>query len=169
MIFPNPSIFTVIFSPILSLSPVHTFGLFSVHFLVRLYFTINRTEKNATEGTGGNFSYYELGESIFDGEALNASIGLDDIRKYVYFTETQQKLEPLHTEEPCYMGTHMDVAYYFNYEKGNTTTLNRDFLHTIQTKADEYVIYADLCTLSQRELEKWHISFKKIPRDIKKM
>ena len=33
----------------------------------------------------------------------------------------------------------------------------------------EYVIYADLCTLSQRELEKWHISFKKIPRDIKKM
>ena len=127
------------------------------------------TEKNATEGTGGNFSYYELGESIFDGEALNASIGLDDIRKYVYFTETQQKLEPLHTEEPCYMGTHMDVAYYFNYEKGNTTTLNRDFLHTIKTKADEYVIYADLCTLSQRELEKWHISFKKIPRDIKKM
>ncbi len=39
-------------------------------------------------------------------------------------------------------------------KKGNTTTLNRDFLHTIQTKADEYVIYADLCTLSQRELEK---------------
>lgn len=127
------------------------------------------TEKNATEGTGGNFSYYELGDSIFDGEALNASIGLDDIRKYVYFTETQQKLEPLHTEEPCYMGTHMDVAYYFNYEKGSTTTLNRDFLHTIKTKADEYVIYADLCTLSQRELEKWHISFKKIPRDIKRM
>ena len=127
------------------------------------------TEKKATEGTGGNFSYYELGESIFDGEALNASIGLDDIRKYVYFTETQQKLEPLHTEEPCYMGTHMDVAYYFNYEKGSTTTLNRDFLHTIKTKADEYVIYADLCTLSQRELEKWHISFKKIPRDIKRM
>ena len=127
------------------------------------------TEKNATEGTGGNFSYYELGDSIFDGEALNASIGLDDIRKYVYFTETQQKLEPLHTEEPCYMGTHMDVAYYFNYEKGSTTTLNRDFLHTIKTKADEYVIYADLCTLSQRELEKWHISFKKIPRDNKRM
>lgn len=127
------------------------------------------TEKKATEGTGGNFSYYELGDSIFDGEALNASIGLDDIRKYVYFTETQQKLEPLHTEEPCYMGTHMDVAYYFNYEKGSTTTLNRDFLHTIKTKADEYVIYADLCTLSQRELEKWHISFKKIPRDIKRM
>lgn len=93
------------------------------------------TEKNATEGTGGNFSYYELGDSIFDGEALNASIGLDDIRKYVYFTETQQKLEPLHTEEPCYMGTHMDVAYYFNYEKGSTTTLDRDFLHTIKTKA----------------------------------
>ncbi|MFR3006227.1 MAG: hypothetical protein ACLTML_13140 [Blautia faecis] len=116
--------------------------------------------ENATEGTVEILATMNLVTPSFDGEALNASIGLDDIRKYVYFTETQQKLEPLHTEEPCYMGTHMDVAYYFNYEKGSTTTLNRDFLHTIKTKADEYVIYADLCTLSQRELEKWHISFK---------
>ncbi|MFR7390486.1 MAG: hypothetical protein ACLUTU_17110 [Blautia faecis] len=105
----------------------------------------------------------------FDGEALNASIGLDDIRKYVYFTETQQKLLSHSTlKSLAIWARHMDVAYYFNYEKGNTTTLNRDFLHTIQTKADEYVIYADLCTLSQRELENGHISFK-IPTRHQKM
>ncbi len=120
-------------------------------------------------GTGGSFSYYELGEAIFDGDLLNESIGANEIRKYVYFTETKQPLTPAHEDEPYYMGTHMDIAYYFNYEKDSVTTLNRDFLHTVKTKADGYVIYADLCTLSQRELEKWHITFKKIPRDISRL
>ena len=127
------------------------------------------TGRNAVEGTGGSFSYYELGEPVFDGDLLNESVGTDEIRKYVYFTETKQHFEPFRVEEPYYMGTHMDVAYYFNYEKETVTTLNRDFLHTVKTKADGYVIYADLCTLSQRELEKWHITFKKIPRDISRL
>ena len=127
------------------------------------------TGRNAVEGTGGSFSYYELGEPVFDGDLLNESVGTDEIRKYVYFTETKQHLEPFRIEEPYYMGTHMDAAYYFNYEKETVTTLNRDFLHTVKTRADGYVIYADLCTLSQRELEKWHITFKKIPRDISRL
>lgn len=127
------------------------------------------TGRNAVEGTGGSFSYYELGEPVFDGDLLNESVGTDEIRKYVYFTETKQHLEPFRVEEPYYMGTHMDAAYYFNYEKETVTTLNRDFLHTVKTRADGYVIYADLCTLSRRELEKWHITFKKIPRDISRL
>lgn len=61
------------------------------------------------------------------------------------------------------MGVHVGSAYYFYYEKQAVTTLNREFLHTVKTKADAYVIYADLCTLSEAELEKYHITFKKIP------
>ena len=127
--------------------------------------------KKAIPGTGGSFSYYELGEPIFDpdGEMLNESIGTEEIRKYVYFTETREPLEPYRSEEPCYMGTHMGTAYYFNYDKDSATTLNREFLHTVKTRAEGYVIYADRCTLSQQELEKWHITFKKIPRDISKL
>ncbi len=128
-------------------------------------------DKKAVPGTGGSFSYYELGEPIFasDGEMLNESIGIEEIRKYVYFTETREPLEPYRSEEPCYMGTHMGTAYYFNYARDKATTLNREFLHTVKTKAEGYVIYADKCTLSQQELEKWHITFKKIPRDISKL
>ena len=128
-------------------------------------------DKKAVPGTGGSFSYYELGEPIFapDGEMLNESIGTEEIRKYVYFTETREPLEPYRSEEPCYMGTHMGTAYYFNYDKDSATTLNREFLHTVKTRAEGYVIYADRCTLSQQELEKWHITFKKIPRDISKL
>ena len=125
--------------------------------------------KKAVEGTGGDFSYYELGEPIFNGEMLNEAIGEEEIRKYVYFTETKLRLEPRKADEPYYLGKYVDNAYYFYYEKEQITTLNNEFLNTIQTKAGAYVIYADLCTLSDSELEKYNITFKKIPRDITKL
>ena len=121
------------------------------------------------EGLGGSFSYYELGEPIFNGDMLNEKIGEDEIRKYVYFTETKQTLAPHKADEPYYLGTYIDNAYYFYYEKEQITTLNNEFLNTIKTKAGAYVIYADLCTLSNNELEKYRITFKKIPRDISKL
>lgn len=125
--------------------------------------------KKAVDGVDGDFSYYELGEPIFNGEMLNEEIGEDEIRKYVYFTETKQSLEPRKADEPYYLGKYVDNAYYFYYEKEQITTLNNDFLNTIQTGAGAYVIYADLCTLSDSELEKYNITFKKIPRDITKL
>ena len=125
--------------------------------------------KKAVEGTEGDFSYYELGQPIFNGEVLNEEIGENEIRKYVYFTETKQPLEPRKADEPYYLGKYVDNAYYFYYDKEQITTLNNDFLNTIQTKAGAYVIYADLCTLSDSELEKYNITFKKIPRDITKL
>ena len=125
--------------------------------------------KNAVAGTGGSFSYYELGEPLMVGDVLNENVGVDKIREYVYFTDTKSRLPEAHPDEPYYMGIHVNNAYYFFYEKQAVTTLNREFLHTVKTKADAYVIYADLCTLSDAELEKYHITFKKIPRDITKL
>ena len=125
--------------------------------------------KNAVEGTGGNFSFYELGEPLMIGDVLNENIGIDKIREYVYFTDTKTPLPESCPEEPYLMGVHVNSAYYFYYEKQSVTTLNRQFLHTVKTKADAYVIYADLCTLGEAELEKYHITFKKIPRDITKL
>ena len=82
--------------------------------------------------------------------------------------ETNSKLENKE-EEPYYMGSHYDVSYYFYYDKASVTTLNREFLSTIKTKSDRYVIYADLCTLSEKELNEYNITFKKIPRDISRL
>ena len=125
--------------------------------------------KNAVEGTGGNFSFYALGEPLLHGDMLNENVGVEKIREYVYFTDTKASLPESHLDEPYFMGVHIGSAYYFYYEKQAVTTLNREFLHTVKTKADSYVIYADLCTLSETELEKYHITFKKIPRDITKL
>ena len=125
--------------------------------------------RQAVEGTGGSFSYYELGEPLMIGDVLNENVGVDKIREYVYFTDTKTRLPEAHADEPYYLGLHVNNAYYFYYEREAVTTLNREFLHTIQTRADAYVIYADLCTLSEEELERYHITFKKIPRDITKL
>jgi adenine-specific DNA-methyltransferase len=122
--------------------------------------------KNAVPGTGGSFSYYELGQPIFHGDFLNEEIGLEEIRKYVYFTETRQPAEPIRPEEPAYLGKWMDTVYYFHYARNAATTLNWDFLAKVRTKGESYVMYADRCTLSEEELQKYHITFKKIPRDI---
>ena len=125
--------------------------------------------KNVVAGTGGSFSYYELGESLMIGDVLNENVGVEKIREYVYFTDTKSRLPEPHPDEPYFMGVHVNSAYYFYYEREAVTTLNRKFLHTVKTQADAYVIYADLCTLSDAELEKHHITFKKIPRDITKL
>ena len=125
-------------------------------------------EKQTFEGTGGSFSFYELGAELLKEGQLNEAVSVDKIREYICYTETKNA-PVVKEDEPYYLGTHIGTAYYFDYEKENLTTVSRDFLHTVKTKADGYVIYADLCTLSDRELEKYHITFKKIPRDIKRL
>lgn len=127
-------------------------------------------DKTAVEGTGGDFSFYELGVSLFkeDGN-LNDEVNEEEIRKHVYFMETKMPLEENACDNRYFMGKNNDTAYYFYYEKEKPTTLNRKFLSTIKTKAENYIIYADICTLSKEFLAENGIVFKKIPRDIKKL
>ena len=125
--------------------------------------------KKAVAGTGGSFSFYELGEPLLIDEQLNEAVSTEKIREYIYYMETWQALPDASAAEPMLLGVHHGAAYYFNYEKQASTTLNRAFLRTIRTRAEAYVIYADTCVLSEHELEKYHITFKKIPRDIARL
>ena len=47
-------------------------------------------------------------------------------------------------------------------------TLDKAFLNTISQPADQYIIYADNCLLSDEFMRLNNIVFKKIPRDIRK-
>lgn len=125
--------------------------------------------KKAVVGTGGSFSFYELGEPLLIDEQLNEAVSTEKIREYIYYMETRQALPDASAAAPMLLGVHHGAAYYFNYEKQASTTLNRAFLRTIRTRAEAYVIYADTCVLSEHELEKYHITFKKIPRDIARL
>lgn len=121
-----------------------------------------------TEGTGGSFDFYELGQPMFleDGN-LNELVGVEKIRQYVYYTETKTPLtSSKHKDNKHFLGKHNDTAYYFHYVQDEVTTLDHAFLATMKTKAEQYVVYADNCLLTKEFMTKHNIIFKKIPRDI---
>ena len=120
----------------------------------------------AVEGTGGGFSFYELGDALLINGMLNPNAAEEKIRAYVYYTETRCALAAASENEKYLLGVHENHAYYFYYEADRMTTLNRAFLQTIQTRAEGYLIYADSNTLSAEDMARFHITFKKIPRDI---
>ncbi len=126
--------------------------------------------KNAVEGTGGDFTFYDLGQALMlpDGN-LNEEVGVDKIRDYVWYMETRSPYTPVTNENTYYLGGNNGTDYYFYYEKERLTTLNHGFLSTIKQKADGYLIYADICTIPDEELKRYNITFKKIPRDIKRL
>lgn len=123
--------------------------------------------KSAVEGTGGDFSFYELGEPLLIGDNLNEAVGVEKIREYIWYTETKAPYAP--QNGGYYLGKHGDTGYYFYYEPDRITSLDHAFLSQVQEKAGGYVIYADRCALSDAELSEYGVKFKKIPRDISRI
>lgn len=144
------------------------------------------------EGTGGDFSFYELGEPLLLDGLINEKVDIQNIREYIWFTETHTKipvsstgmtadknamtadkniiggLDPTISDNEYFLGKHNNASYWFFYKKNEETCLNYDFLSTMKTKADQYIIYADVCRLPESFLKEHNIVFKKIPREIQK-
>ena len=126
--------------------------------------------KQAVEGTGGDFTFYDLGQALlFPDGNLNEEVDTAKIREYVWYMETKTPLSEVVSENPYYLGENNDTGYYFFYEKDRITRLGYEFLATIKEKSEGYLIYADLCTIPDEELKRYNIMFKKIPRDIAKL
>ena len=125
--------------------------------------------KNAVEGTGGSFSFYDLGEPLLVGECLNEAVAPEKIREYIWFMETRQPYAPPTGGNPYYLGQHNHTAYYFYYEQRRVTVLDYAFLSTITEKTDGTLIYADRCSIGEDKLAQMGIVFKKIPRDISRL
>lgn len=138
----------------------------------------------AVEGTGGSFAFYELGDTIYDPQTglLNDNADTEQIRRYIWYSETNT---PYHSPKdygddagrvvsmhhPYLLGCKDGTNYYFYYKRGEETVLDRAFLNTFTPadQAEQYIIYADCCRLSREFMQTHHITFKQIPRDIKKV
>lgn len=128
--------------------------------------------KKAVEGTGGSFSYYELGEPLMIDGNLNPSVSVERIREYIWFTETGESFtSPAVEGQPYFLGITHHTAYHFLYEPEQAMTLDYRFLSrlTEETVSDQQVVYADASLLSEQELRRFNITFKKIPRDIRRL
>jgi Adenine specific DNA methylase Mod len=121
-------------------------------------------------GIDSSFSYYELGVPLLTEEGLiNEQVENERIHEYIFFTETGQPYAKKESDNEYYLGSQYDTDYYFYYKKDSKTILNDMFLHHLNLDSRRYVIYADLCTLSKSILDKYNITFKKIPRDISRL
>lgn len=125
--------------------------------------------KNAVEGTGGSFSFYDLGEPLLVGDCLNEAVAPEKIREYIWFMETKTPFAPPAGDNPYYLGRRNDTGYYFYYEPQRVTVLDYAFLATIREKAGGTVIYADRCSIGEDKLAQMGVTFKKIPRDISRL
>lgn len=126
-------------------------------------------DKSAAEGTGGDFSYYELGEPLLIGDCLNEAVETEKIREYVWYMETRRPYIPPTGSNPYYLGSANDTGYYFYYEPQKITVLDYAFLATVAERMGETVIYADRCAISVNRLKQMGVTFKKIPRDISRL
>lgn len=123
----------------------------------------------AVEGTGGGFDYFSLGKTIFNADGnLNEDVGVKKIREYIWYSETGTSLSS-HSND-YFLGSHNATDYYFYYEPKEETILTRENIGTIiKQKAEGYIIYADACQIEKKFMETNNITFKRIPRDIKKL
>jgi adenine-specific DNA-methyltransferase len=138
-------------------------------------------------GTGGAFDYYTVGSTLFkEDKNLNEEVGEAAIRNYVAYTETIPAEKQSNTDNPVsrYMlGASETALWLFYYERDRVTTLNLDFLASLNIKAlidgggkggvkakrkrpENFIVYADKCALDKDFLIKHGITFKRIPRDI---
>ncbi len=123
------------------------------------------------EGLGGEFDFYELGAPMFkdDGYLNEEEVGEDKIREFIYYTETHQPLIRKREDMSQYLlDTYKHTGYYFYYHPKKKTELSLKTLKIVTERAEQYIIYADVCHLSKKFMTENHIIFKKIPRDIKK-
>ncbi len=121
----------------------------------------------------GSFSYYELGAPLLVDGNLNPMVPLEQVREYIWFTETGEPYDPTGAEiHKDFLGrSKLGSALLLAFDAVAPTVLDRAYLATIPTEcaAESYVIYADTCLLSEADLVKHSITFKKIPRDITRL
>ena len=124
------------------------------------------------DGLGGAFDMMELGEPLFvEGtHYLNEEVGETELRRYVYYTETHLPLTQMRSEEyPYWLDDYHGTGYYFYYEPNQMTTLSRETLYILKGRMENgIVVYADICEFAEEELHAMGITFRQIPRDIRK-
>lgn len=129
-----------------------------------------KTEPGTKNAVPGEFSYYELGEPLFDDNGLlKKDVELSTLREYVWFMETRTPYNPPNSESPYLMGRAFSTSYWLYYEPGLKTMLDQDFFDSIDDGSESFVIYADACILQSSFMRERNINFKKIPREIPKL
>lgn len=129
--------------------------------------------KNVNWNGGGGYTFYDLGNSIFDTEGnINTNIKFKDLAFHVWFSETKTPLEK-YNHSPL-IGIFKDTAYYLLYNGilgdksiSGGNVLTSKLLAKLPKYNGKKIIYGEVCRLSAEKLLKENIIFKQTPYDIK--
>lgn len=135
--------------------------------------------KSAVAGIESGFSYYELGPVLLDVEEspvlgaasapaieFNSDVSLEDVRRYVWHTETHAPYVDRTDECPWLLGEHGGAVYYLVYIPGEETVLDYALIGELTVKGAPAVVYANRCALTSEQLDAMGIVFKQIPSQI---
>ncbi len=115
-----------------------------------------------------SFSFYELGEQLIKDDVLNETVDDDVLRQYVLYSETKMEYSRDPSRSKYFLGAKDNIAYYFLYEKGATTVFDDAMMSGMEKGFEGYVVYAEACYVPPEILGRNNITFKKIPRDIRR-
>ena len=75
--------------------------------------------KNTVEGTGGSFSFYEMGERLMlDNGTINPDMDIRSIRSFIWYTETRKPLpDAEQSDNEYFLAVDRETAYYFTMKQ----------------------------------------------------
>lgn len=125
----------------------------------------NRGER--VPGIDSGFSYFDLGPALFTADGtLDTSVPREDLKRYVWYTETKADFTDHGDNEPYLLGELSGTVYYLVWEPDRETVLDYALLGTLPQRGQTTVVYADRCGLAPEQLEETGVVFKQIPRQI---
>ena len=145
--------------------------------------TAQRTRKaiegyGDTPGLGGGFRYCKLGPGLFDESGnIGTEVRFGDLAAHVFFTETGSPLPKRSDGKTPLLGVHQGRAIYllFNGVLGDRRPAGGNVLThdvALDLPADPAgkgprVVYGEACRLGPRSLERYAITFRQIPFELK--
>lgn len=121
--------------------------------------------EKAVSGLGGGFSFYELGEPLFNEKgSLSEPVNIQKLKEYIWWIETKTPYQE--QGKTYYLGESLGIGYYVFMDETGPIPLSLQTIKSINKKHDGYVVYAESCSLPEEFMLKNHITFKKIPNQI---
>jgi len=131
---------------------------------------------NNTPGLGGGFRYCKMGAGLFDEMGnISSEVRFADLAAHVYFTETGVPL-PKRTNgaKSPLLGAHRGRAVYLLYNGilGDRSVSGGNVLtHEIAAALPPHdglrVVYGEACRLGKKSLERYNITFRQVPYELK--
>ena len=127
---------------------------------------------------GGGFSFYTLGEAVFDAEGhISQAVRFNALAAYIWLLETKTACSiKTETATTPYFGTHDGTAYYLLYNGilgdrrpngGNVLTSSvLAHLNSLHTHHGKKVVFGEASRLGAAKLAAENIIFKQIPYEL---